>query len=175
MNIEQVFGPPSNLTDLQIERLRAIQEGFLALAKIIDQNTPHVPERENALEMLRNAKALADAAARQPRGILTMGMVAKLFAPIEARSARVLRLWLNAYDYADLRKYGSEQLALEMDVGALRQGIQGMLWGAQIRLSRKIPEGHAVVIGDDEPEADVALVPELGAPWTPAANQLVRF
>jgi hypothetical protein len=87
---------------------------------------------------------------------------------------RVLRLWLNPYDYADLRKFGSSLIDPATTREELKQGIQGVIWNAQIRLKRKaIPQGFAVLISDNE--ATTVENADLAPDWKPTEAQLVRI
>ncbi len=157
MDIQSIFGPPRQLQDFQVERLRRLQESFLVMAKAIIDNTPNVPDREKALEALRNAKTLADSAARIHRSIVTVDTLADLFKPTELRNTRVTRAWFNVVDYADVRKFGRDIIDPECDVARLKQGIQGRIWNVEIRTSRKVPEGLAMIVGEDQGDSDLEM------------------
>jgi hypothetical protein len=93
--------------------------------------------------------------------------MADLYATVEKEDHRVVRVWLNPSDYASLRKHGRDSLEIESSALKLKQGIMGILWGAEIRVSRKITDGFTVLISDADGDSD--LTPE----WNP--EKLVRI
>lgn len=81
---------------------------------------------------------------------LNGAVLADAFASIERHDLRVARLFMNAVDYADIRKFGRDILDVETQQSLLRTGLMGTLWGAQIIVSRLVPAG--VVYACCEPE-----------------------
>lgn len=76
--------------------------------------------------------------------------LADAYAEIERHDLRVARVFMNARDYADLRKFGRDILDIETQAELLRSGIMATLWGAQIITSRLVPNG--VIYVTCEPE-----------------------
>ena len=68
-------------------------------------------------------------------------VLADAFALIERHDLRVSRVFMNARDYADLRKFGRDILDIETQRDLLKTGLMGTLWGAQIITSRLVPVG----------------------------------
>ena len=68
-------------------------------------------------------------------------VLADAFALIERHDLRVARVYMNARDYADLRKFGRDILDIESQATLLKTGLMATLWGAQIVTSRLVPVG----------------------------------
>jgi len=81
---------------------------------------------------------------------LTPSVMADAFALVERHSLRVARIFMNAVDYADVRKWGRDIYDPETQAVLLRTGIQGNLWGAQIITSRLVPAGFVYVCTEPE-------------------------
>lgn len=77
-------------------------------------------------------------------------VLADAFAEIERHDLRVARVYMNAVDYADLRKFGRDILDTETQQHLLRTGLMGTLWGSQIITSRLVPAGTVYVTCDPE-------------------------
>jgi hypothetical protein len=77
-------------------------------------------------------------------------VLADAFAEIERHDLRVARIYMNAVDYADIRKFGRDILDIESQATLLKTGLQAVLWGAQIITSRLVPTGFAYVCCEPE-------------------------
>lgn len=77
-------------------------------------------------------------------------VLADAFANIEANDLRVARIFMNARDYADLRKFGRDILDIESQANLLKTGIQSTLWGAVVITSRLIPQGFVYLTAEPE-------------------------
>lgn len=77
-------------------------------------------------------------------------VLADAFASIERHDLRVARIYMNAVDYADIRKFGRDILDPETQQALLRTGLMGTLWGAQIITSRLVPAGWVYVCCDPD-------------------------
>jgi len=77
-------------------------------------------------------------------------VLADAFALIERHDLRVARVYMNARDYADVRKFGRDILDPESQQSLLRTGLQATLWGAQIITSRLVPAGTVYVCCEPE-------------------------
>lgn len=77
-------------------------------------------------------------------------VLADAFARIERHDLRVARIYMNALDYADIRKFGREILDIESQANLLKTGLQATLWGAQVIVSRLVPPGFCYVCCDPE-------------------------
>jgi hypothetical protein len=81
---------------------------------------------------------------------LNGGVLADAFALIERHDLRVARVFMNARDYADLRKFGRDILDIESQRDLLKTGLMATLWGAQIIVSRLVPVGTVYVTCEPE-------------------------
>ena len=77
-------------------------------------------------------------------------VLADAFALIERHDLRVARVYMNARDYADLRKFGRDILDIETQATLLKTGLMATLWGAQIITSRLVPVGTVYVVCEPE-------------------------
>jgi hypothetical protein len=59
-------------------------------------------------------------------------------------------VFLNARDYADLRKWDRDTLDIETQAILLKTGLFATLWGAKLMVSRIVPEGTVYVCGEAE-------------------------
>jgi hypothetical protein len=81
---------------------------------------------------------------------VTGAVLADAYALIERHDLRVARVFMNARDYADLRKFGRDILDIESQRDLLKTGLMGTLWGAQIITSRIVPVGTVYVACEPE-------------------------
>jgi len=77
-------------------------------------------------------------------------VLADAFSLIERHDLRVARVFMNARDYADLRKFGRDILDIETQRDLLKTGLMATLWGAQIIVSRLVPVGTVYVCCEPE-------------------------
>lgn len=88
-----------------------------------------------------------DIAATAP---LTPADLADAFASIEKFDLRVARVFCNALDYSDIRKWGRDVLDIESQATLLKTGLMATVWGAQVIVSRRVPAGHIYVCAEPE-------------------------
>lgn len=81
---------------------------------------------------------------------LSPSVLADAFAEIERHDLRVARIYMNAVDYADVRKFGRDILDIESQATLLKTGLQATLWGAQIITSRLVPVGFVYICTEPE-------------------------
>jgi hypothetical protein len=81
---------------------------------------------------------------------LNGAVLADAFALIERHDLRVARVYMNARDYADIRKFGRDILDIESQAALLKTGLQATLWGSQIITSRLVPVGTVYVTCEPE-------------------------
>lgn len=114
----------------------------------------HIQEEEDTRSF-----AIMDAAATDPDNpntdiLVTAPVIsdslADAFADIEEHDIRVARLFFNARDYADIRKFDRDILDIESQANLLNTGLQAVLWGAQIIISKIVPPGVIYVCGEAE-------------------------
>jgi len=77
-------------------------------------------------------------------------VLADAFAMIERHDLRVARVYMNARDYADIRKFGRDILDIESQATLLKTGLQATLWGAQVITSRLVPVGTVYICCEPE-------------------------
>lgn len=81
---------------------------------------------------------------------ISAGVLADAFGLIERHDLRVARVYLNARDYSDLRKFGRDVLDIETQATLLKTGLMATLWGAQVVISRLVPVGTVYVCCEPE-------------------------
>jgi hypothetical protein len=81
---------------------------------------------------------------------ITGAVLADAFALVERHDLRVARVFMNARDYADVRKFNRDILDIESQASLLRTGLQATIWGAQIICSRLVPPGSIYVCCEPE-------------------------
>lgn len=81
---------------------------------------------------------------------ISPSVLADAFAEVERHDLRVARIYMNAVDYADIRKFGRDILDIESQATLLKTGLQATLWGAQIITSRLVPAGFVYVACEPE-------------------------
>lgn len=81
---------------------------------------------------------------------ISSAVLADAFANIERHDLRVARVFMNAKDYSDLRKFGRDILDIESQRDLLKTGLVGTLWGSQIITSRLVPDGTVYVCCEPE-------------------------
>ena len=107
----------------------------------------------------RKVFAVMDALATDPTspnpdlavtGNLTANALADAFANVERTDIRVAYVFMNAKDFADLRKWDRDTLDIETQAVLLKTGILASVWGAKIVVSRVVSEGTVYVCGEPE-------------------------
>lgn len=83
-------------------------------------------------------------------GSLDRDALADAFAEVEKHDLRVARLFMNARDYSDIRKWGRDQLDPVSQKSMLNTGLMAMLWGAEIIVSRIVPIGTVYVMTEEK-------------------------
>jgi hypothetical protein len=81
---------------------------------------------------------------------LSGSVLADAFSLVERHDLHVARVFMNARDYADVRKFGRDILDVATQGTLLKTGLMGTLWGAQIIVSRLVPVGVVYVCCDPE-------------------------
>lgn len=79
---------------------------------------------------------------------ISPSVLADGFAEVERHDLRVARIYMNAVDYADIRKFGRDILDIESQATLLKTGLQATLWGAQIITSRLVPAGFVYICAE---------------------------
>jgi len=93
-------------------------------------------------------KLVAAAGAANPLGGITAAStyisgadLSDAFGMLESPDLSVARVFMNARDYADVRKLGRDYLDFETQHSLLKAGILGDLWGAKVIRTRAIDPG----------------------------------
>lgn len=76
--------------------------------------------------------------------------LADAFALIERHDLRVSRIFMNARDYTDVRKFGRDIYDIESQAALLDSGIRSNFWGASIIVSRLVPDGTVYLCAEPE-------------------------
>jgi len=77
-------------------------------------------------------------------------VLADAFAAVEQHDLRVARVFMNAVDYADIRKFGRDILDVETQRDLIQTGLMGRLWGASVIVSRLVPAGFVYICCEPE-------------------------
>lgn len=83
-------------------------------------------------------------------GSLDRDALADGFAEVEKHDLRVARMFMNARDYSDIRKWGRDQLDPVTQRSLFNTGLQAMIWGAEIIVSRVVPIGTVYVCAEEK-------------------------
>lgn len=91
---------------------------------------------------------VSGAAARDVQVIapISPSVLAEAFSEIEQNDLQVSRMFFNAKDYSDVRKFGRDILDIESQAVLLKTGLMAQLWGAQIMISRLVPQGFVYIV-----------------------------
>ena len=81
---------------------------------------------------------------------LTPSNLADAFAQVEKWDNRVARVFCNALDYADIRKWGRDVLDIESQATLLKTGMMATVWGAQIIVTRQVDPGYLYILAEPE-------------------------
>lgn len=81
---------------------------------------------------------------------LSPAILADAFAEIERHDLRVARVYMNATDYADVRKFGRDVLDIESQAMLWKTGMMASGWNAQFVVSRLVPAGVVYVCCEPE-------------------------
>lgn len=83
-------------------------------------------------------------------GALDRDALADAFAEVEKHDLRVARMFMNARDYSDIRKFGRDQLDPVTQKSLLNTGLMAQIWGADIIVSRVVPIGTIFVCTEEK-------------------------
>lgn len=72
---------------------------------------------------------------------INQGILADAFQEIEKHDLKVERIFINAADYADFRKFGRDILDPETQRVLLNSGVIGNIWQAAVITTRLVPAG----------------------------------
>jgi hypothetical protein len=81
---------------------------------------------------------------------ISSAVLSDAFGLVERHDLRVARVYMNARDYADLRRFGRDILDIETQATLLKTGLMATLWGAQVVTSRLVPVGTVYVCCEPE-------------------------
>jgi len=138
--------------EIQLTEIK--QRRFDLIERSVDLAKSEIQAEED-----RKVFAVMDALAADPTnpnpaipvtGNLTANALADAFANIERTDIRVAIVFLNAKDYADLRKWDRDTLDIETQAILLKTGLMATLWGAKLMVSRIVPEGTVYCCGEAE-------------------------
>jgi hypothetical protein len=81
---------------------------------------------------------------------ISPAVLADAFAEIERHDLRVARIYMNATDYADIRKFGRDVLDIESQATLWKTGMMATGWNAQFIVSRIVPVGVVYIVCEPE-------------------------
>lgn len=135
---ERRFNLIDRAQDKAKQDIQAVEDdlGFSALTVASTQINPNTGVRFNA--------------AVSAAGSLDRDSLADAFAEIEKHDLRVARLFMNARDYSDIRKFGRDQLDPITQKSLFNTGLVAQIWGADIIVSRVVPVGTVFVCTEEK-------------------------
>jgi len=149
-----LFEIASIASNPEIQLTEIKQRRFDLIERSVDLGKAEIQAEED-----RKVFAVMDALSADPTnpnpvipvtGNLTANALADAFANVERTDLRVATVFLNAKDYADLRKWDRDTLDIETQAILLKTGLMATLWGAKLIVSRIVPEGTVYVCGEAE-------------------------
>ncbi len=81
---------------------------------------------------------------------ISPAVLADAFSEIERHDLRVARVYMNATDYADIRKFGRDVLDIESQATLWKTGMMATGWNAQFIVSRLVPAGVVYICCEPE-------------------------
>jgi len=144
---ELASNPEIALTEIRQRRFDLIQRS-------VDLAKAEIQAEED-----RKVFAVMDALATDPTtpnpdipvtGNLTANVLADAFANIEQTDLRVANVFMNAKDFADLRKFDRDTLDIETQAILFKTGLVATIWGARIIVSRIVAPGTVYVCSEPE-------------------------
>lgn len=144
---EIVANPEVALTEVKAKR-------FDILERAIDKGKANIGAEED-----RKVFATMEALAQDPTapnaniavtGNLTANAIIDAWGQVTRNDIRVQNIFLNAVDYADILKFDRDVLDPVTQANLLKTGIQNTMYGANIIVSRVVPEGSVYVCGEPE-------------------------
>ena len=81
---------------------------------------------------------------------LTASDLSDAYAQVQQHDLPVARVFMNALDYNDIRKWNRDVLDIETQGALLKTGLLANIWGAQVIVSRRVPQGYIYVCSDPE-------------------------
>ena len=79
---------------------------------------------------------------------LTKKALTKAFEILESNENRVAEIYMNARCYSSLRLFDRNILDVVTQGNLMLQGVMASIWGAQIIVSRKVPDNTVLVLSD---------------------------
>ncbi|MFA5999548.1 MAG: HK97-fold major capsid protein [Candidatus Paceibacterota bacterium] len=127
---ERRYSHMERVQDLARQEIQAVEDesGFAAIDAACDINTN------------------TDIAITGDR--ITRDALTDAFAEVEKNDLRVARCFFNPRDYADIRKFGRDQIDPVHQAAIIDTGLQAEFWGAQLITSRIVPQGTVYICTD---------------------------
>jgi hypothetical protein len=142
---EIASNPVIPLTQIKERRFDLIERSLdLAKAEIQAQEDTRVFQ---VMEAASNAGINPVISVAAP---ITPSVLADGFAAIEEKDLRVARMFFNARDYTDVRKFGRDIYDIETQAAVYKTGLNPNIWGAQVIVSRIVPSGTVYICTEPE-------------------------
>ena len=81
---------------------------------------------------------------------LTSNLLADLFAEVERKEVRVEAVFMNAWVYSDIRKWGRDILTAENQKEELQKGLMARVWGAYLIVTINVPDKTVIVTSEED-------------------------
>ena len=127
---------------------------FDVVERSIDDGKAKIQEQEDIKAFAVMDSLAADAAAPNAdiatSPILSAAILADAFSFVERQDIKVSNVFMNARDYADLRKFDRDVLDVTNQAVLYNTGMLAQIWGAKIFVTRQVTAGTVYVCGEPE-------------------------
>ena len=127
---------------------------FDVVERSIDDGKAKIQEQEDTKGFAILDSLATDAAAPNPdiatSPILTAAILADGFSFIEMEDIKVANVFMNARDYADLRKFDRDVLDVTNQAILYNTGMLAQIWGARIFVTKIVTAGTVYICGEPE-------------------------
>lgn len=144
---ELASNPEISLTEIKQRRFDLVERS-VDLAKVEIQ-----AEEDRKVFAVMDALGTDVTSPNQPipvTGNVTANVLADAFANVERTDLRVANVFMNAKDFADLRKFDRDTLDTETQAILWKTGLVATIWGSRVIVSRIVPEGTIYVCSEPE-------------------------
>lgn len=160
------FAPRESLTPEQLAKVNNVRQRASTFADLIHDSTPMGPNRDECIDLLEHIVMVLEHEVSSDRPpMLTTEAFGQAMVCVERWDKRVVRIYMNAYAWADLRKSGSPMLDQASRSADLKKGIMGVLFNVEIRCSKLVPIGTLIVL--EESYTDDLLAVQMTDPPDP--------
>jgi len=100
--------------------------------------------------------------------------LADVFAALEVENVRTAVLMMNARNYANVRKFGSNLLDVETNRENLLKGLMAKMWGADIIVHKNVPVNTIMALSEPT-DGRFAAILYLAVDTFPGADNVIKY